>query len=161
MTATGEKPMALDRRPACSSGEAPVIGVERRGRVLRGLFTVVNRVSGRNRVDELKSSGKPFDISRWEVWEAYRQVKANKGAPGWMSARSPTSSRICGATCTRSGIGVCPASCDGLAGESPAGVVAKQPRSWWPAEGEIRPLKRHDKVALGGEQVSGPYDEES
>jgi RNA-directed DNA polymerase len=46
------------------------------------LFTVVNRVSGRNRVDELKSSGKPFDISKWEVWEAYRQVKANKGAPG-------------------------------------------------------------------------------
>ena len=31
---------------------------------------------------ELKSSGKPFDISKWEVWEAYRQVKANKGAPG-------------------------------------------------------------------------------
>jgi RNA-directed DNA polymerase len=33
-------------------------------------------------VSELKSPGKPFDISRWEVWEAYRQVKANKGAPG-------------------------------------------------------------------------------
>jgi hypothetical protein len=33
-------------------------------------------------VDELKSSGKPFDISKWEVWEAYRQVKVNKGAPG-------------------------------------------------------------------------------
>ena len=31
---------------------------------------------------ELKSSGKPFDISKQEVWEAYRQVKANKGAPG-------------------------------------------------------------------------------
>ena len=33
-------------------------------------------------MDELKSSGKPFDISKQEVWEAYRQVKANKGAPG-------------------------------------------------------------------------------
>jgi len=33
-------------------------------------------------VDELKSSGKPFDISKWEVWEAWRKVKANKGAPG-------------------------------------------------------------------------------
>jgi RNA-directed DNA polymerase len=33
-------------------------------------------------VDELKSQGKPFDISKQEVWEAYRQVKANKGAPG-------------------------------------------------------------------------------
>jgi RNA-directed DNA polymerase len=33
-------------------------------------------------VDKLKPSGKPFDISKWEVWEAYRQVKANQGAPG-------------------------------------------------------------------------------
>jgi group II intron reverse transcriptase/maturase len=33
-------------------------------------------------VDELKSSGKPFDISKREVWEAYEKVKANKGAPG-------------------------------------------------------------------------------
>ena len=31
---------------------------------------------------ELKSSGKPFDISKQEVWEAYEKVKANKGAPG-------------------------------------------------------------------------------
>jgi group II intron reverse transcriptase/maturase len=33
-------------------------------------------------VNELKSPGKPFAISKREVWEAYRQVKANKGAPG-------------------------------------------------------------------------------
>jgi RNA-directed DNA polymerase len=26
--------------------------------------------------------GKSFDISKWVVWEAYRQVKANKGAAG-------------------------------------------------------------------------------
>jgi hypothetical protein len=32
-------------------------------------------------VDELKSSGKSFDISKREVWEAYERVKANKGAP--------------------------------------------------------------------------------
>ena len=31
---------------------------------------------------ELKLSGKSFDISKWEVWEAYRKVKANKGAAG-------------------------------------------------------------------------------
>ena len=31
---------------------------------------------------ELKPSGKPFDISKQEVLEAYRKVKANKGAPG-------------------------------------------------------------------------------
>ena len=30
----------------------------------------------------LKLSGKPFEISKREVWEAYRQVKANRGAPG-------------------------------------------------------------------------------
>jgi group II intron reverse transcriptase/maturase len=33
-------------------------------------------------VDELKSAGKPFDISKREVWEAYLKVKANKGAAG-------------------------------------------------------------------------------
>jgi RNA-directed DNA polymerase len=33
-------------------------------------------------MDTLTPSGKPFAISKWEVWEAYRQVKANKGAPG-------------------------------------------------------------------------------
>jgi len=38
--------------------------------------------SGRSCVDGLKSSGKPFDISKREVWEAYERVKANKGAPG-------------------------------------------------------------------------------
>ena len=31
---------------------------------------------------ELKPSGKPFAISKWEVMEAYQKVKANKGAPG-------------------------------------------------------------------------------
>ena len=39
-------------------------------------------MSGRSRVDELKSSGKPFEISKRAVWEAYKKVKANKGAPG-------------------------------------------------------------------------------
>ena len=33
-------------------------------------------------MDALKPSGKPFEITKWEVWEAYRQVKANQGAPG-------------------------------------------------------------------------------
>ena len=37
---------------------------------------------GRSRVDELRSPGKPFDISKRAVWEAYQKVKANKGAPG-------------------------------------------------------------------------------
>ncbi|HVA09687.1 MAG TPA: group II intron reverse transcriptase/maturase [Acidimicrobiales bacterium] len=33
-------------------------------------------------MDELKSSKKSFEISKQEVWEAYRKVRANKGAPG-------------------------------------------------------------------------------
>lgn len=31
---------------------------------------------------ELKSSGKPFEISKWAVAQAWEKVKANKGAPG-------------------------------------------------------------------------------
>jgi hypothetical protein len=30
----------------------------------------------------LKDEAKPFCISRWEVWEAYLEVKSNKGAAG-------------------------------------------------------------------------------
>ena len=33
-------------------------------------------------MSELKLQGKPFNISKREVWEAYEKVKANKGAPG-------------------------------------------------------------------------------
>jgi RNA-directed DNA polymerase len=36
----------------------------------------------RSRVDQLKSSGKPFDISKREVWNAWLKVKGNQGAPG-------------------------------------------------------------------------------
>jgi RNA-directed DNA polymerase len=33
-------------------------------------------------VEELKSSGKSFDISKTEVWDAWIKVKGNQGAPG-------------------------------------------------------------------------------
>jgi RNA-directed DNA polymerase len=33
-------------------------------------------------VGEQKPAGKPFDISKQEVWDAWLKVKANKGAPG-------------------------------------------------------------------------------
>src|SRR5436309_6415421 len=35
-----------------------------------------------HRWEETMSEAKPFCISKWEVWEAYRRVKANKGAAG-------------------------------------------------------------------------------
>src|SRR6266545_3096076 len=37
---------------------------------------------GRSRVDELKASGKPFQITKQEVWDAWLKVKGNQGAPG-------------------------------------------------------------------------------
>jgi RNA-directed DNA polymerase len=43
----------------------------------------INRTfSGRSRVDQLKSPGKPFEISKRAVWEAWEKVKANQGAAG-------------------------------------------------------------------------------
>ena len=33
-------------------------------------------------MDGLKSPDKPFEITKSEVWEAWKKVKANKGAPG-------------------------------------------------------------------------------
>lgn len=33
-------------------------------------------------MDKLKAPGKPFEISKRAVWEAWEKVKANKGAPG-------------------------------------------------------------------------------
>jgi len=44
--------------------------------------SINRKCSGRSRVDELKALGKPFEISKWAVWEAWEKVKANKGAPG-------------------------------------------------------------------------------
>jgi RNA-directed DNA polymerase len=35
-----------------------------------------------NRMSEPKPDGKPFAISKWLVWEAWRRVKANRGAAG-------------------------------------------------------------------------------
>ena len=38
--------------------------------------------AGRSRVSEPKQQDKPFQISKWMVWEAFERVKANKGAAG-------------------------------------------------------------------------------
>src|SRR4029079_13752211 len=69
--------------PACSSGEAPVIGVERRGRVVRDWFVrSTGGFSGRSGMGELKASVKRCDISKREVWDAWVKVRGNKGASG-------------------------------------------------------------------------------
>jgi RNA-directed DNA polymerase len=39
-------------------------------------------MAGRSRVSEPKLQDKPFDISKWVVWEAFQRVKANRGAAG-------------------------------------------------------------------------------
>ena len=95
----------------CSSGEGPVMGAERRGRVVRGccLSDQLGRCSGRSRVDELKASRQAVSAFRSGlVWEAWEKVKANKGAPG-ADGRDDRGVRegSAGTTCTRSGTG-CP-----------------------------------------------------
>lgn len=53
------------------------MGLERRG-CTAWFYLKVNWDTGRN----LVSKAKPFSISKQEVYEAYKQVKANKGAAG-------------------------------------------------------------------------------
>src|ERR1039458_3615535 len=69
--------------PARSSDETPVMGAERRGRLICGLLSrATRRCSGRRRVSKSGPEGKPFQIPKRLVWEAYKSVKANKGAAG-------------------------------------------------------------------------------
>jgi group II intron reverse transcriptase/maturase len=58
------------------------VGVEPRGRLIRTVRSFNRISSGRRREDMPTSQAKPFDIPKQEVWEAYRRVAANKGAPG-------------------------------------------------------------------------------
>ena len=46
------------------------------------VYPINQMFSGRSRVSELKALGKPFDIPKRAVWQAWEKVKANKGAPG-------------------------------------------------------------------------------
>jgi RNA-directed DNA polymerase len=57
------------------------MGVERRGRLIEGLFSrATGLVPGGD--GWAGSKDKPFVIPRLLVWEAYQRVKANKGAAG-------------------------------------------------------------------------------
>ena len=61
----------------CSSEEASVMEVERRGYIVQ-LLTLRQPEFGRIFLDEAK----PFQISKKQVWEAFKKVKANRGAAG-------------------------------------------------------------------------------
>lgn len=59
------------------------VGVERRGRLIRNVDSINRGASpGRKRENMPKHNDKPFAIPKQLVWEAWRQVRANKGAPG-------------------------------------------------------------------------------
>lgn len=60
-----------------SSDEDPVMGLERRGSIDQ---LEVKKTTGNRRIG--LNQAKPFCISKLEVWEAYKRVKANKGAAG-------------------------------------------------------------------------------
>ena len=62
-------------RICCSSVEAPVMGGERRGDVVR--YRVVATRTG-----EEHCENETVCIAKRVVWEAYRHVKANRGAAG-------------------------------------------------------------------------------
>ena len=61
---------------ARSSEEGPVIGLERRGRVVQP-WPLANRQR-----EEPVDKAKPFKIPKREVWEAFKRVKENQGAAG-------------------------------------------------------------------------------
>jgi RNA-directed DNA polymerase len=60
-----------------SSDEDSVMGLERRGSIVQ---LEVKKTTGNRRIG-LKQA-KPFCISKHEVWDAYKRVRANKGAAG-------------------------------------------------------------------------------
>jgi len=75
----------------CSPADRPVVavksllagvGVEPRGRLIRTVRSFNQGDLGGSEVDMPTSQAKPFDIPKQMVWEAYRRVAANKGAPG-------------------------------------------------------------------------------
>ena len=62
---------------AVCSEEDPVMGLERRGCIVRP-YTNETTSNGRTLLDKAK----PFSISKVIVWEAYKRVKANGGTAG-------------------------------------------------------------------------------
>lgn len=61
---------------ARSREEGPVMGLDQRGGIAR------QEEADNRQWEDLSRPAKPFDISKREVWEAYKKVKANRGAAG-------------------------------------------------------------------------------
>ena len=72
-------------RPVVAVKSLPDLGVEvePRGRLTRTVRSFNRSLApGGSEVDMPSSQAKPYDIPKPMVWEAYRRVAANKGAPG-------------------------------------------------------------------------------
>lgn len=66
--------------PARSSGEGPVMGLERRGRADQ--VVVRSTRIGEEPNDGPRLSGKSFEIDKWLIVGAWERVRASRGAPG-------------------------------------------------------------------------------
>lgn len=59
------------------------VGVERRGWLIGTVRSFNRSIAPEGSEENMPTSqAKPFDIPKQQVWEAYRRVAANKGAPG-------------------------------------------------------------------------------
>ena len=56
-------------------------------------------------MSEPKQQDKPFQISKWVIWEAFQRVKANKGAAGVDDQSIEEFEQDRDGTCIGSGIG--------------------------------------------------------
>jgi hypothetical protein len=87
-----QAPEGIEYQSRCSLADRPVVavrpllsgvGVEPRGWLIGNVQSVNRGVGlGRKRANVPKPEDKPFAIPRSMVWEAWRRVKANEGAPG-------------------------------------------------------------------------------
>src|SRR5690348_2048237 len=90
---------------ARSSGEGPVMGLERRGRADQGQLGV--NPEGEEPRAGPRPEVKPFEIGKRLVYEAWEQVRANKGAPGVDTVSIGVFEQQWGTTSTSCGTG-CP-----------------------------------------------------
>ena len=87
MRGSGADCLVVAMKP-CNGGGAKGAGCP-------GSFGGQPDVLGRSQVSESKSQDKPFEISKWMVWEAYQQGQGQQGRGRCgRASRSSSSSRI-------------------------------------------------------------------